>query len=76
MTVLEGTDNYISENFGLKFTHVAIGPYLDSAYRKTFEAEEHFKVGQNLRGQCGGSGACSWSLKEEDNPTEITPSQV
>ncbi|KNG50173.1 cell death in tomato 1 [Stemphylium lycopersici] len=76
MTVLEGTDNYISENFSLRFTHVAVGPYMDSAYRKSFEAEGHFEVGQNLRGLCGGSGACSWSLKEENNPTEITPSQV
>jgi hypothetical protein len=43
-------------SFDLKIIRAADTLYLGSEYKKTFTATEHFQVGQNLGGQCGGSG--------------------
>ncbi|KAI1764920.1 hypothetical protein GGR53DRAFT_465898 [Hypoxylon sp. FL1150] len=39
-------------------------------------AIQHFEVGDNMRGTCGGSGVCSWSLDEELTPLLIQPAIV
>ena len=36
---------------------------------KTYTGGDHFEVWQNMAGQCGGSGVCSWSL--QDTPYAI-----
>jgi hypothetical protein len=76
MNVLEGSDGFGSRDFTLKFTHVADVLYQGSQYTATFEAEGHFAVGDNLSGSCGGSGVCSWGLKQEAAPFEITPKKL
>ncbi|KAI6088458.1 hypothetical protein F4821DRAFT_89311 [Hypoxylon rubiginosum] len=43
------------------------------AYSKVLVATQHFEVGDNMRGTCGGSGVCSWGLNEELTPLSIQP---
>jgi hypothetical protein len=76
MNVLEGSNGFSSVDFNLKFTHVADVLYRGEEYKATYEAEGHFAVGQNLAGVCGGSGVCSWGLKPESTPFEITPKKL
>ncbi|XXH05907.1 NAD(P)H-dependent D-xylose reductase (XR) [Hypoxylon texense] len=47
-----------------------------SAYSKVLVATQHFEVGDNMRGICGGSGVCAWDLKEELIPLLIQPTIV
>jgi hypothetical protein len=68
--------DYTSEDFNLKFTHVADVLYQGSEYMATYEATGHFAVGDNLKGTCGGSGVCNWSLRDEKKPFFITPNKV
>jgi hypothetical protein len=76
MNVLEGSNGFATGDFNLKFTHVADVLYQGKEYKATFEAEGHFAVGENLSGSCGSSGVCSWGLKAENTPFEITPTKV
>jgi hypothetical protein len=50
--------------------------YQGSEYKATYEATGHFAVGDNLKGTCGGSGVCNWSLGDDKKPFLITPKKV
>jgi hypothetical protein len=77
MNVLAGSSaGFGSSNFGLRFTHVVDLLYQGSEYTASYEAEGHFEVGDNLAGVCGGSGVCSWGLKEGSNPVEVVPTRL
>jgi hypothetical protein len=77
MQVLAGSSGqYSSEDFNLKFTHVADVLYQGSEYTATYEATGHFAVGDNLAGTCGGSGVCNWGLTAPKNPVLIKPGKV
>jgi hypothetical protein len=72
MQVLAGSNGqYSSTNFNLKFSHVADLVYQGAQYTASYEAEGHFEVGNQLAGQCGGSGVCSWGLAPGKNPVLI-----
>ncbi|KAI1379695.1 hypothetical protein F4677DRAFT_290840 [Hypoxylon crocopeplum] len=43
---------------------------------KVFVGTQHFEVGDNMRGTCGGSGVCSWELRQENIPVLIEPAVV
>jgi hypothetical protein len=77
MEVLAGsTGSYSSTDFKLKFKHVADVLYHGSEYKASFEAQGSFKVGDNLKGTCGGSGVCSWGLPAEKSPFAIKPTKL
>jgi hypothetical protein len=77
MQVLPGSEGaYSSNNFNLKFRHVADVLYRGSQYTASFEAQGLFAIGDNLSGTCGGSGVCSWGLKDDKKPFPIKPSKV
>lgn len=77
MEVLAGSSgSYSSNNFGLKFRHVADVLYQGSQYTASFEAQGTFEVGKNLKGTCGGSGVCSWGLPEDQRPFHVTPKKL
>ncbi|KAH7119652.1 hypothetical protein B0J11DRAFT_582166 [Dendryphion nanum] len=44
-----------------------------TTYTKIFKGTDLFKVGENLAGQCGGSGVCNWGL--QNTPYNITQGQ-
>lgn len=44
--------------------------------RLTFEGQAAFAVGPNMSGACGGSGVCSWSLKEGVAPVLVNQTLV
>lgn len=75
MRVQKGTaeTGFSSTNFNLTFTHVADTLYRGEQYTASFQAQGHFEVGGNMQGTCGGSGVCSWGLKQESRPVRITP---
>lgn len=58
-----------TENFDLAFRlviKVAMGNYTS---KSVYAGREHFEVGKNLHGTCGGSGQCNWGLKENTTVT-------
>ncbi|KAH7359876.1 cell death in tomato 1 [Pyrenochaeta sp. MPI-SDFR-AT-0127] len=75
LTVLEGSNGFSTTDFKLKFAHVADVLYQGSRYTATYIAESNFKVGDQLAGQCGGSGACGWGLAPGKNPVLIAPTK-
>ncbi|KAI0379110.1 hypothetical protein F5Y04DRAFT_283196 [Hypomontagnella monticulosa] len=64
-----------TENFDVKFTLTQTikedSESRGEATSKTYEGTEHFELGVNMRGSCGGSGVCSWSLDQEKIPILI-----
>lgn len=70
------TENFGVGNFTLAITRVAEKLYLGSRYRKAYEAQAHFEVGDNMSGSCGGSGVCSWGLKSELIPYPVQQHEV
>jgi hypothetical protein len=44
--------------------------------RRVFKAREHFGVGENMSGQCGGSGVCSWHLGEGVAPYDVQQEEI
>jgi hypothetical protein len=77
MQVLAGSSgSYSSGDFSLKFTHVADVLYHGAQYTASYEAQGHFAVGDNLKGQCGSSGVCSWGLSAEKKPFPIKPTKL
>jgi hypothetical protein len=77
MQVLAGSEGvYSSQNFNLKFTHVADVLYRGSQYTASYQAEGHFAVGDNMKGTCGGSGVCSWGLSSDKTPFAIKPKKL
>jgi hypothetical protein len=76
MNVLAGSSGFATGDFNLKFTHVADLVYRGEQFTESFEAEGHFAVGENLSGSCGGSGVCSWGLKDANTPFEIAVTKV
>ena len=77
MQVLTGDDGlFSSENFNLKFTHVADLLYQGSEYTASYEAQGLFKLGYNMAGVCGGSGRCSWGLTASKTPFFIKTNKV
>ncbi|KAF2005265.1 cell death in tomato 1 [Amniculicola lignicola CBS 123094] len=65
---------FSNTNFNLKFTRKVEVLFRGEAFRKTFSGKGHFDVPTNLGGTCGGSGVCSWGLK--NGPLAITQSEV
>jgi hypothetical protein len=69
-------NDFSVNNFDAVFTRVAEVLYQGAAYKKVFEAQAHFAVGENLGGTCGGSGVCSWGLKSELVPYKVQQHEV
>ena len=59
-TINQGTSG--TTNFTLEFKLIDDVIVLGTRYTKTFAGGDHFEVGTNLGGSCGGSGVCSWGL--------------
>ncbi|KAI1401487.1 hypothetical protein F4819DRAFT_458009 [Hypoxylon fuscum] len=77
--ILEVTNsNYFSptENFDVKFTLTSNVTVDGNEYYKVLVGTQHFEVGKNMRGTCGGSGLCSWALRDENNPVLVQPTIV
>ncbi|KAF2463800.1 cell death in tomato 1 [Lindgomyces ingoldianus] len=64
MTMVEGSGEGATEDFGLEFKLVDKVTVLNTVYTRIFTGSGTFKVGDNLSGQCGGSGQCNWALTE------------
>ncbi|KAI1212687.1 uncharacterized protein F4807DRAFT_346033 [Annulohypoxylon truncatum] len=45
-------------------------------YYKVLVGTQHFQLGENMEGTCGGSGVCSWSLKSDSVPVLVQPTIV
>lgn len=60
-TINRGTSG--TTNFTLEFKLVDDVTVFGTRYTKTFIGGDHFELGKNLGGVCGGSGVCSWGLK-------------
>ncbi|KAI0010894.1 hypothetical protein F4779DRAFT_575921 [Xylariaceae sp. FL0662B] len=78
MEVLEanGTWKSPTEKFDLRFTLTSNETGDGDVYSTILVGREHFEVGKNLEGSCGGSGVCSWSLKAASIPVLIQPTLV
>ena len=76
LELLPGTSGFSTTNFDVKLTRVADRLYQGSQFKKTYQGQGHFEVGDNLAGTCGGSGVCSWGLKADHNPFPIQQAQI
>lgn len=76
MRVVDAGDGASISSYTLVFTRVAEKLYLGSSYRRTFEATQHFEVGNQLSGSCGASGVCGWGLKAELAPFAIQQTET
>ncbi|OTB03943.1 hypothetical protein M426DRAFT_59555 [Hypoxylon sp. CI-4A] len=65
-----------TENMDIRFTLTMNVTVNGSEYHEVLAGTQHFEVGGNMEGTCGGSGVCSWNLKEESNPVLIQPTIV
>ncbi|KAI1801745.1 hypothetical protein F4811DRAFT_439802 [Daldinia bambusicola] len=65
-----------TQNFDVKFTLTANLTANGEDHYKVFTGTQHFAIGENMRGTCGGSGVCSWYLDEENIPVLVEPSLV
>ncbi|KAF9728773.1 hypothetical protein PMIN06_006152 [Paraphaeosphaeria minitans] len=65
----DGGSAYASEKFDLVFQLVDHVRLPGQEVTKTFAGGDHFGIGDNMSGQCGGSGVCNWSLDE--TPYEV-----
>lgn len=81
----EGASPYVTENFSLTIQVSIMNFLFSLASQsnprqlvnqlpgqnatETFVGGDHFEVGDNMSGQCGGSGVCNWSL--DDTPYEV-----
>ncbi|KAL5374568.1 hypothetical protein DPSP01_011847 [Paraphaeosphaeria sporulosa] len=65
---------YASENFDLSFKLVDYVHLPGQEVTKTFTGGDHFEVGDNMSGQCGGSGVCNWNLN--DTPYDIQQTEA
>ncbi|OTA54679.1 hypothetical protein K449DRAFT_439288 [Hypoxylon sp. EC38] len=76
--ILEANSSYPSptEDMNVRFTHATNLTVDGNEYYKVLEGTQHFNVGGNMRGVCGGSGVCSWTLKEENIPVLVQPTVV
>ena len=53
-----------TEGMDVNFTLVNKVSMQSGVVSQTYTGQGHFEVGQNMGGSCGGSGTCSWWLKE------------
>ncbi|KAI0119471.1 hypothetical protein F4814DRAFT_240834 [Daldinia grandis] len=76
--IIKANSNYSSptEDFDIKFTLTANLTADGEDYYKVLTGTQHFAIGENMRGTCGGSGVCSWELMEESNPVLVKPTIV
>ncbi|KAI8958603.1 hypothetical protein F5Y11DRAFT_33156 [Daldinia sp. FL1419] len=65
-----------TEDFNLKFTLTTNLTANGEDYYKVLAGTQHFAIGENMRGTCGGSGVCSWELMQESSPVLIEPTVV
>ncbi|KAI1454078.1 hypothetical protein F4805DRAFT_441112 [Annulohypoxylon moriforme] len=65
-----------TENMDVKFTLSANLTVDGDEYFKVLVGTQHFQVGENLEGTCGGSGVCSWGLKGDSVPVLVQPTIV
>ncbi|KAF2712741.1 cell death in tomato 1 [Pleomassaria siparia CBS 279.74] len=63
-------------NFDLKFTRFVDVVDQGLEYKKTFVGTGHFDLKTNLDGQCDGSGACHWALKNGSSPVSIQQTEI
>lgn len=70
------TANFTLYDFEVKFTRVAETIYHGSSFGKRYEGTAHFAVPDQLGGSCGGSGVCSWGLKQELSPYAVQQHEV
>jgi hypothetical protein len=70
--------SFSTTKFDVKFTRVAETIFQGQGFRRTFMGQAHFEVGVNgtMTGVCGGSGVCSWGLKEGVSPVSIQQSEL
>jgi hypothetical protein len=73
---IKRTNDFSTTKFDAVFTRVAEVLYQGSAYKKVYEGSDHFEVGSNLSGVCGGSGVCSWGLKAELAPYKVKQKEI
>lgn len=59
-------------NMDVRFTLTTKLTVEGNEYSKILTARQHFQVGEYLVGNCGASGVCSWSLKDESVPVQPT----
>ncbi|KAI2469743.1 hypothetical protein F4781DRAFT_208507 [Annulohypoxylon bovei var. microspora] len=65
-----------TENMNVRFTLTTNLTGDGDEYYKVLVGTQHFQVGDNMSGSCGGSGVCSWSLKEDSVPVLVQPTIV
>ncbi|KAI2637646.1 hypothetical protein GGS26DRAFT_419417 [Hypomontagnella submonticulosa] len=65
-----------TEDFDVKFTLTQTLTEEGEEVSKTYLGTQHFELAVNMRGTCGGSGVCSWSLMEEKTPVLVQPTQL
>ncbi|KAI1407791.1 hypothetical protein F5Y13DRAFT_122618 [Hypoxylon sp. FL1857] len=65
-----------TEDMNVKFTLTTNLTVDGNEYYKVLEGTQHFSLWENMRGTCGGSGVCSWNLREENIPVLIQPTVV
>ncbi|KAI1104556.1 hypothetical protein F4804DRAFT_185316 [Jackrogersella minutella] len=73
--IIDANDTMSSptENMDVKFTLTTNLTMNGDDYYKVLIGTQHFEVGDNMEGQCGGSGVCSWGLKDEIIPVLVQP---
>ncbi|KAI1466582.1 uncharacterized protein F4812DRAFT_85511 [Daldinia caldariorum] len=76
--ILKADSDYASptENFDVKFTLTANKTANGEDYYKVLAGTQHFAIGENMKGTCGGSGVCSWYLDEKNIPVLVEPTLV
>ncbi|KAI0885942.1 uncharacterized protein GGS22DRAFT_121685 [Annulohypoxylon maeteangense] len=63
-------------NMDVRFTLTTNLTVDGDEYYKVLVGTQHFQVGENMRGSCGGSGVCSWTLRDESVPVLVQPTVV
>ncbi len=70
MRVLDNGAAASTEGFKLTFTRYIQSYEGGGFFEAKYEATGAFAVGDNMSGVCGGSGVCSWDLKQ---PVSVAP---
>ncbi|KAF2641172.1 hypothetical protein P280DRAFT_517384 [Massarina eburnea CBS 473.64] len=73
VTIGEGeSGSSATENLNLEFKLVRDATVSGESVVKVFTGGDHFEVGENMSGQCGGSGVCNWQLTNPPYDIEQT----
>ena len=73
----DGVESPIAtQNFNLWFKQARKLRTPGGNYSIEFEGTGQFRIGENMEGICGGSGVCSFSLKNEAKPFSINQTRT